>query len=124
MTIDAMTKIQNLNKFETSDLKKRLENKSDLKVEDAKKVAKEFETLFVDMVLKKMRETSKPEDESNALHIFNSMLDTEYSKSVTDAENFGIMDMILEWMTQSDPELKDKLTQNAKVAHETYKKNS
>jgi Rod binding domain-containing protein len=124
MTIDAMTKIQNLNKFETSDLKKRLENKSDLKVEDAKKVAKEFETLFVDMVLKKMRETSKPEDESNALHIFNSMLDTEYSKSVTDAENFGIRDMILEWMTQSDPELKDKLTQNAKVAHETYKKNS
>lgn len=119
-----MIKMQSLSKFDRKDLERTLDKKAKLKIEEAKQVAKEFETLFVDIVLKKMRETSKPDNESNAMHIYTSMLDSEYSKSMTEAENFGIRDMILEWMTQNDPVLKDKLSINSKQALKTYKNNS
>ena len=68
------------------------------KVKEADNVAKEFETLFVDMMMKSMRETVKNDDESNAQSIYKGMLDNEYSKNMTDAQSFGIRDMVREWI--------------------------
>ena len=86
-------------------LQNTLENNTDLeklkKSKDADAVAKEFETLFVDMMMKSMRGTVKPDDESNAENIYKSMLDSEYSKNMTDAQSFGIREMVRNWITQN-----------------------
>jgi flagellar protein FlgJ len=73
----------------------------DKKVKEADSVAKEFETLFVDMMMKSMRETVKPEEESNAQNIYKSMLDSEYSKTMTDAQSFGIREMVKNWIIEN-----------------------
>lgn len=73
---------------------------------EAEKVAEDFETMFVDMVVKSMRQTAQPEDVSNAEDIFQGMLDSEYSKSMTSANNFGIREQILNWMEQADPSIR------------------
>lgn len=85
--------------------KKNLDNPLEAKREEAEKVATEFETLFMDLVLKTMRESVKPEEESNAMGIYKGMLDSEYSKSMTEAQSFGIRDMIMDWMNSNDPVL-------------------
>lgn len=76
------------------------------KREEAEKAAQEFETLFVDMMVKSMRQTAQPEEMSNAEDIYQGMLDSEYSKSMTTSNNFGIREQILNWMEQTDPSLK------------------
>jgi Rod binding domain-containing protein len=76
------------------------------KRQEAEKTAQEFETLFVDMMVKSMRKSAQPEDVSNAEDIYQGMLDSEYSKSMTGANNFGIREKILDWMEQTDPTLK------------------
>lgn len=76
------------------------------KRQDAEKAAQEFETMFVDMMVKSMRQTAQPEEMSNAEDIYQGMLDSEYSKSMTSANNFGIREQILNWMEQADPSLK------------------
>lgn len=79
------------------------------KIKDAENVAKEFETIYLDMMLKSMRQTAKPEDESNAHDIFQSMLDGEYTKLMADSQSFGIRDLILNWMKENDPALNSNL---------------
>ena len=79
------------------------------KIKDAENVAKEFETIYLDMMLKSMRKTAKAEDESNAHDIFQSMLDGEYTKLMADSQNFGIRDLILNWMKENDPALNSNL---------------
>lgn len=76
------------------------------KREEAEKAAQEFETLFVDMMVKSMRQTAQPEEMSNAEDIYQGMLDSEYSKAMTTSNNFGIREQILNWMEQTDPSLK------------------
>ena len=71
------------------------------KAKEADAVAKEFETLFVDMMMKSMRNSVKSEDESNAENIYKSMLDSEYSKTMTDAQSFGIREMVRNWITEN-----------------------
>ncbi len=71
------------------------------KYKEADEAAKQFETLFMDMMIKNMRETAKPEDESNAQGIYKDMLDKEYSKSMTDAQSFGIRDMVRQWILEN-----------------------
>ena len=71
------------------------------KLVDAEKVAKEFETLYVEMLVKSMRATAKPEDESNAQDIYTGMLDSEYAKVMSDRQSFGLREMILQWMKDS-----------------------
>ncbi|MGY3802517.1 rod-binding protein [Pigmentibacter ruber] len=90
--------------------KKRIE-----KLKEAENVAKEFEGIYLDMMIKSMRQTAKPEDESNAHDIFQSMLDGEYSKLMADSQNFGIRDLVLNWMKENDPMLNPNLkTLNSK----------
>lgn len=81
------------------------EAKAHGRLKEAQKVALDFETLFVDLMLKQMRQTAKPEDMSNAEEMFQGMLDGEYSKGMTEAQEFGIRSMILEWMKNAEPEL-------------------
>jgi len=91
----------------------------------AEKAAQEFETLFVDMMVKSMRQTAAPEDSSNAEDIYQGMLDSEYSKSMTTANNFGIREQILNWMEQADPSLKNVNSQNSKSQSDrTFGRNS
>ena len=79
------------------------------RIKEAENVAKEFETIYLDMMLKSMRQTAKPEDESNAHDIFQSMLDGEYTKLMADSQNFGIRDLILNWMKENDPALNSNI---------------
>lgn len=71
------------------------------KAKEADAVAKEFETLFVDMMMKSMRETVKSDGETNAENIYKSMLDSEYSKNMTDAQSFGIREMVRQWIMEN-----------------------
>jgi peptidoglycan hydrolase FlgJ len=79
------------------------------RIKEAENVAKEFETIYLDMMLKSMRQTAKAEDESNAHDIFQSMLDGEYTKLMADSQNFGIRDLILNWMKENDPALNSNI---------------
>lgn len=70
---------------------------------EADKVAKDFETMFMDLVVKGMRQTAKPEENSNANDVYTGMLDGEYAKAMTGAQDFGVREMILDWMRLNDP---------------------
>ena len=86
------------------------------KQEDAEKVAQDFETMFVDLMVKSMRQTAQPEDTSNAEDVYQGMLDSEYSKSMTATQSFGIRAQVLNWLEQTDPDLKLKApADNAKT---------
>jgi len=76
------------------------------KREEAERVAQFIETMFMDMMVKSMRQTAQREDVSNAEDIYQGMLDSEYSKSMTANQSFGIRTQILDWLEQTDPELK------------------
>ena len=63
----------------------------------AKKVAKEFETMFVGMMLKSMRETVGKDKLTNGGHgeeIYSSLLDQEYAKSLTEHGGVGLTAML------------------------------
>lgn len=91
--------------------------------EEAAKVAAEFETLFMDLVVKGLRQTAKPEEESNAQDIFTGMLDQEYTKVMTGSREFGIKSLILDWMKTVDPKLSEKgrVASNATEAGDALK---
>ena len=63
----------------------------------AKKVAKEFETMFVGLMLKSMRETVGKDKLTNGGHgeeVYRSMLDQEYAKSLTEHGGVGLTAML------------------------------
>jgi flagellar protein FlgJ len=63
----------------------------------ANKVAKEFETMFVGMMLKSMRETVGKDKLTNGGHgeeVYRSMLDQEYAKSLTEHGGVGLTAML------------------------------
>ena len=93
--------VENLNKMSEKNSSKIEKGTKEAKYKEADKVAKEFETLFMEMMMKSMRETVKPEEETNAQNIYKSMLDSEYSKTMTDAQSFGIREMVRNWIVES-----------------------
>jgi peptidoglycan hydrolase FlgJ len=95
------------------------ETKKDPALLAAEGVAKDFETMYVDMMLKAMRQTAKPEEESNAQGIYQGMLDEEYSKSMSASHDFGIKSMLLDWMKTNDPKL--SASNDVKKALQQYK---
>jgi len=80
-------------------------DENNFKMQQKVEVAKEFEKMYVDIMLQTMRKTSIVEDTSNATEIYKDMLDSEYSKTMTDGYNFGIRDIILDWMKNTDIDL-------------------
>ena len=72
----------------------------------AKKVAKEFETMFVGMMLKSMRETVGKDKLTNGGHgeeVYRSMLDQEYAKSLTEHGGVGLTAMLERQLGKSAP---------------------
>ncbi len=65
--------------------------------EDVKKVARDFESLFLDIVLKAMRQSVMKSgliDGGNAEDIYRSMLDSEYSKIIAKQGATGLSEII------------------------------
>lgn len=91
------------------------------KYKEAEQVAQDFETMFMDLILKTMRDTAKPEESTNAQDIYQGMLDSEYSKAMTGAKNFGVRDLVLNWMKNNDPDLKTLNTDGQKALQEMDK---
>ena len=63
----------------------------------ARKVAKEFESLFVGMMLKSMRETTGKDKLTNGGHgeeVYRSLLDQEYAKAMTEHGGIGLTALI------------------------------
>ena len=63
----------------------------------ARKAAREFETLFVGMMLKSMRETVGKDmlaGKGQSEDIYRSMLDQEYAKAVAEQGGLGLAKMI------------------------------
>ena len=66
-------------------------------VEQVKKLSKEFESIFMEIVLKSMRDSvdkSKFIDGGNGEQIFQSMLDTEYAKNLANQDMTGLSSSI------------------------------
>lgn len=100
--------------------KKKVDDKS-FKTQQAEQVAQDFETMFLDLILKTMRETAKPEDATNAQEIYQGMLDGEYAKNMTGSKNFGVRDLVLNWMKNNDPDLKVVNSEAQKTLQELEK---
>jgi Rod binding domain-containing protein len=126
-----MTNITNLGSLPTRDLgddipnigtsPERIKQKGvPTHLEEAETVAKQFESLFMDQIVKGMRKTVPTEESSNAMGIYTDMLDGEHAKAMTEAREFGIKQMILDWMKTADP----KLQTEAKPVQLTTLRNS
>lgn len=100
--------------------KRKVDEKS-FKTQQAEQVAQDFETMFLDLILKTMRETAKPEDATNAQEIYQGMLDGEYAKNMTGSKNFGVRDLVLNWMKNNDPDLKIVNSEAQKTLQELEK---
>lgn len=79
-----------------------------------KKVAKEFEEIFVNMLLKSMRSTIMDgglTEKSNQRGIFEGMLDEEFAKQISDKGGIGIQDMMVRqlqrYVVNTPPETQD-----------------
>ncbi|MBN8554905.1 MAG: rod-binding protein [Deltaproteobacteria bacterium] len=70
------------------------------------KAAKEFESVFMDIVVKSMRDTVETSDvtgETEKVKLFQGMLDSEYSKISANKNKLGIAQMIIKQMTPKEP---------------------
>jgi peptidoglycan hydrolase FlgJ len=77
------------------------------RLKEAETVAKEFESLFMDQIVKGMRKTVPTDESSNALGIYTDMLDSEHAKTMTESREFGIRKMIMDWMKTADPKIQE-----------------
>ncbi|ABQ28245.1 rod-binding protein [Geotalea uraniireducens] len=71
----------------------------------AKKVAREFEVMFVGMMLKSMRETVGKDKLTGGGHgeeVYQSLLDQEYAKGVVDSGGVGLARMIEKQLVRQD----------------------
>ena len=80
------------------------------RLKEAETVAKEFESLFMDQIVKGMRKTVPTDESSNALGIYTDMLDSEHAKTMTESREFGIRQMIMDWMKTADPKIQEEAT--------------
>jgi Rod binding domain-containing protein len=103
----------------------RLSSPQERKRAEAFQAAQDFESMFLEMMLKSMRQTAMPEDASNATDIYTGLLDSEYAKSMSGNGGVGVQQSILEWMKALDPDLakpSGELTQSAQKANGTVEK--
>ncbi|MFW5782109.1 MAG: rod-binding protein [Candidatus Muiribacteriaceae bacterium] len=65
--------------------------------EELKKTCQEFESLFVNQLMKEMRKTVDKSgfiDGGHGEEIFQSMLDEEYAKEISKSQTLGLSDML------------------------------
>ena len=83
----------NLHTQNNSDLNKL---NSDKKLKELKKISNQFESIFVNQILKQARK-NKIENglfDSEAISTFNSMIDEQYSEILSKKTNFGISEAL------------------------------
>ena len=69
---------------------------SDKKLNQLKKISNQFESIFINQILKQARK-NKIENglfDSEAISTFNSMIDEQYSKILSKKTNFGIAEAL------------------------------
>ena len=73
-------------------------NSSDKKLEELKNVSNQFESIFINQVLKQARQGKIADGilDSDAEKTFNTMIDQEYSKILSEKSNFGIAEAIFD----------------------------
>lgn len=73
-------------------------NSSDKKLEELKNVSNQFESIFINQVLKQARQGKIADGilASDAEETFNTMIDQEYSKILSEKSNFGIAEAIFD----------------------------
>jgi len=90
---------------EVDDFKLALEKaKSDDNPEEIKKVCQQFEAIFVNMLLKQMRNTITEgglTEKSQARETFEGMLDEEMSRTISEGGGFGIAEMMTKALSRS-----------------------
>ncbi len=72
----------------------------------AKKVAKDFEAMFVGIMVKSMRDTVGKDSMTYGGHgeeIYRSLLDQEYAKAISDNNSLGLADRIEKELLKSLP---------------------
>lgn len=73
------------------------QNKKKEEHPEVRKVAKQFEALFVNQMISAMRKTVVKGGlvpESNAERVYQSMLDSQYSEKMSDTEQLGLSQII------------------------------
>jgi flagellar protein FlgJ len=67
--------------------------------------AKQFETLFLDMMLKSMRSTTAGESmfDSEATKMFTGLLDQEFSRKLGEQGGLGLADLLVKQLSQLAP---------------------
>ena len=84
------SKIQNLNNGDLNKLN------SDKKLRELKEISNQFESIFINQILKQARQNKVKNGlfDSKAISTFNSMIDEQYSKILSKKTNFGISDAL------------------------------
>ena len=84
------SKIQNLNNGDLNKLN------SDKKLRELKEISNQFESIFINQILKQARQNKIKNGlfDSKAISTFNSMIDEQYSKILSKKTNFGISDAL------------------------------
>ena len=72
------------------------DNNSEEKLKELKEVSKQFESIFINQLLKQARDAkiSKGILDSNGEDTFNSMIDQKYSEILSKKSNFGISEAL------------------------------
>ena len=90
ISIKLNSKLQNLNNGDPNKLN------SDKKLKDLKEISNQFESIFINQILKQARQNKIKNGlfDSEAIKTFNSMIDEQYSKILSKKTNFGISDAL------------------------------
>lgn len=114
MNIDSINSVSNLgsssfsstakaDSVQTDDFAKQLEaakNKKD--TQSMKKVCKDFESIFLNMILKNMRSTVPQDslfDDSSSIDTFQGMLDEQYANAMSQ-KGIGLADMMYKQLSR------------------------
>ena len=90
ITLKLNSNLHNQNNIDTNKLN------SDKKLKELKEISNQFESIFINQILKQARK-NKIENglfDSEAINTFNSMIDEQYSEILSKKTNFGISDAL------------------------------
>ena len=90
ITLKLNSKLHNQKNIDTNKLN------SDKKLKELKEISNQFESIFINQILKQARK-NKIENglfDSEAISTFNSMIDEQYSEILSKKTNFGISDAL------------------------------
>ena len=84
------SKLQNLNNGNVNKLN------SDKKLKELKEISNQFESIFINQILKQARQNKIKNGlfDSEAINTFNSMIDQQYSEILSKKTSFGISEAL------------------------------